>query len=313
MSWLREFMLPHQASTTAAGYDTLFMFITGLAIFFFVIVAVMLGLFVLRYRRRGPDEVTPHITHNFRLELVWSIVPLLLVIVIFFWGFHGFMVAQIAPGESMEISVTAKKWQWEFEYPDGMRSLNELHVPVNQNVRIILTSLDVIHSFYVPAFRVKKDAVPGRYTELWFNSMDPGTYQLFCAEYCGKGHSDMLGKIVVESKEGYERWLREGDEQLKSMPLPELGRLIWENRGCATCHSLTGEKGQGPSWKGIWGEDQKMTDGTVQHVDENYVRESILFPQKHIVLGYEGIMPTYQGLLREREIQGVIAFIKSLK
>ncbi len=306
-------MLPRQASTTAAGYDNLFMFITGLAIVFFVIVAVMLGLFVLRYRRRRPDEVTPHITHNFRLELVWSIIPLLLVIVIFFWGFHGFMTAQIAPSESMEISVTGKKWQWEFEYPDGMRSLNELHVPVNQNVRIILTSQDVIHSFYVPAFRVKKDAVPGRYTELWFNAVEPGSYQLFCAEYCGKGHSDMLGKIVVESKEGYERWLKEGDEQLKSMPLPELGRLIWENRGCATCHSLTGERGQGPSWKGIWGENHSMTDGTTQHVDENYIRESILYPQKHIRTGFEGIMPTYQGLLRDREILGVIAYIKSLK
>jgi cytochrome c oxidase subunit II len=313
MSWLRDFLLPHQASTGAPGYDALFLFITGLAIFFFVIVAVLLGSFVLKYRRRGPDEVTPHITHNFRLEMVWTIIPLLLVIVIFFWGFHGFMEAQVAPLESMEISVTGKKWQWEFEYPDGMRSLNELHVPVNTNVRIILSSADVIHSFFVPAFRIKKDAVPGRYTELWFNAVDPGTYQLFCAEYCGKGHSDMLGKIVVESKEGYERWLKEGDEQLKSMPLPELGRLIWENRGCSTCHSLTGERGQGPSWKGIWGEDVKMTDGTSIHVDENYIRESILEPQKHIVLGYEGIMPTYQGLLRDREILGVIAFIKTLK
>ena len=166
----------------------------------------------------------------------------------------------------------------------------------------------------MPAFRVKKDAVPGRYTELWFNAVEPGTYQLFCAEYCGKGHSDMLGKIVVESKEGYERWLKEGDEQLKSMPLPELGRLIWENRGCATCHSLTGEKRPGAELEGHLGrESEDDRRRPAQHVDENYIRESILFPQKHIVLGYEGIMPTYQGLLRDREILGVIAFIKSLK
>ena len=313
MNWIRDQILPRQISTIAPGHDTLFMFITALSFVFFVIVATALVYFVVRYRRRGPDEVTPHITHNFKLEVVWSVIPLLLVIGIFFWGFHGYMTAAIAPSESMEIAVSGKKWQWEFEYPDGMRSLNELHVPVHQNVRIILTSQDVIHSFYVPAFRVKKDAVPGRYTELWFNATEAGTYQLFCAEYCGKGHSDMLGKIVVESKEGYERWLKEGDEQLKSMPLPELGKLIYENRGCATCHSLTGEKGQGPSWKGIYGEQQKMVDGASILVDENYIRESILQPQKHIVLGYEGIMPTYQGLLRDREILGVIAYIKTLK
>jgi cytochrome c oxidase subunit 2 len=313
MSWIRDFILGKPASTIAAGHDTLFLFITGLSLLFFLIVTGAIVVFVKLYRRRRPDEITPHMTHNNRLELIWTTIPLLLVILIFFWGFHGYMTAAIAPGEAMEISVLAKKWQWEFEYPDGMRSLNELHVPVNVPVRVIMTSSDVIHSFYVPAFRVKKDAVPGRYTELWFNATEPGTYQMFCTEYCGKGHSDMLAKIVVESKEGYERWLREGDEQLKSMPLPELGKLIYENRGCATCHSLTGERGQGPSWKGIFGQQHAMVDGARVQVDENYLRESILLPQKHIVQGYEGIMPTYQGLLRDREVLGVIEYIKTLK
>ena len=313
MNWIRDLILPKQASTLAPGHDTLFMAITWLSVVLFVIVTGLMLLFVMKYRRRRPDEITPHITHNNVLEITWTAIPLLIVIGLFFWGFHGFMKAQIAPGESMEIVVSAKKWQWEFEYPDGMRSLNELHVPVNRPVRLIMGSQDVLHSFYVPAFRIKMDVVPGRYTQAWFEATHPGTYQLFCTEYCGKGHSDMLAKIVVESPEGYERWLREGDETLKTMPLPELGKLVYENRGCATCHSLTGARGQGPSWKGIFGQQHSMLDGSTQLVNENYIRESILEPQKHIVQGYEGIMPTYQGLLRDREILGVIEYIKTLK
>jgi cytochrome c oxidase subunit 2 len=284
-----------------------------ISIFFFLLIAGLLAFFVVRYKRQRPNEVTPHITHNFFLEVTWSVLPLLIVIGIFFWGFHGYLRANIAPGESMEIQVNAKKWVWSFEYPDGTRTINEIHVPVNKPIKLVMTSEDVLHSFFVPNFRVKHDVVPGRYTEVWFQATVIGTHQVFCTEYCGKGHSDMLAKVIVDDQATYEKWLAEGDELMKTMPLPELGKLVYENKGCSTCHSLDGTRGQGPSWKGIYGQVHTMTDGQKITVDQNYIRESILEPQKHIVQGFEGIMPTFQGLLRERELQGAIAYIKSLK
>jgi len=313
MTWLREWILGPQASTLSPNTDNLFMFITAIDVFFFLLIAFLAVGFAKRYRRRSPDELTPHITHNQVLEIAWSVGPLILLIGIFFWGFHGYVTAQVAPANAIEIQVAGKKWQWQFEYPDGLRTLNELSVPLNRPVRLVMTAEDVIHSFFVPGFRIKKDVLPNRYTEAWFQATRPGTYQIFCAEYCGKGHSDMLAKINVLDDQAYQKWLVEGDESLKTMPLKELGALIHENRGCATWHSLDGTRGQGPSWKGIWGTTEKFVDGSSAVVDENYVRESILEPQKHVVQGYEGIMPTYQGLLRPRELLGVIEFIKTLK
>jgi cytochrome c oxidase subunit 2 len=232
---------------------------------------------------------------------------------IFFWGFKGYIKAAVAPNDATEIVVTAKKWVWQFEYPDGTRTLNDLHVPLNKPVKLVMHSEDVIHSFFVPSFRLKRDVIPGRYTQLWFTATEPGVQQVFCAEYCGKGHSDMLAKIHVDTDEQYETFLREGDEQVRQMPLQELGRQVYENKGCATCHSIDGTRGQGPSWKGIYGQVHMGTDGKGHLVDENYIRESILYPQAVIVQGYQPIMPTFQGLLLEREILGAIEYIKSLK
>ncbi|MBI1899072.1 MAG: cytochrome c oxidase subunit II [Acidobacteria bacterium] len=313
MNWFRQLILPIEGSTLARDVDNAYLFVTLVSLFFFVLVAGLAALFVWRYRRRGPNEITPHITHNLGLEVTWTTIPLVLVMGLFFWGFYGFMRAQIAPGEAMEVQVTAKKWQWQFEYPDGMRTLNELHVPLGKPVRLVMTAEDVLHSFYVPSFRVKHDVIPNRYTEVWFEPTKAGTHQVFCTEYCGKGHSDMLAKIVVEDEQSYQKWLIEGDESMKSMPLAELGKLVWENRGCSTCHALDGTRGQGPSWKGIFGQTHKFADGASAPVDANYIRESLMEPQKHVVQGFEGIMPTYQGLLRPREVLGVIEFIKTLK
>lgn len=313
MNWLHDFVLPKQASVLAPGVDGLFWFITFINVFFFTLITVLIFVFVRRYRRRSPNEITPHITHNQKLEIAWSVIPLMIVIGIFFWGFHGYVSAQVAPANAIEIQATGKKWVWQFEYPDGMRTLNEIHVPVNRPVRLVMTSEDVIHSFFVPTFRMKKDVVPGRYTEEWFTATVPGVHQVFCTEYCGKGHSDMLAKITVDDEKAYQKWLIEGDESLKTMPLPELGKMVHENRGCATCHSLDGSRGQGPSWKGIWGATHQMADGTQVKVDENYIRESILEPQAHVVAGFEPVMPTFKGMLRDREILGVIEFIKTVK
>lgn len=313
MNWFRDFLLPRGGSTLAGEMDGLFMFITWLTLFFFFFNGGLIFYAVRRWRRRSDKEVTPHITHDTRLELVWSLIPFAVVMLIFLWGFTGYVKAWVAPNDAMEIIVTGKKWVWEFEYPDGTRTLNDLHVPVNQPVKLVLTSEDVIHSFYIPDFRLKRDAIPGRYTELWFTATEPGTVQVLCTEYCGKGHSDMLARIFVDTPEQYETFLREGDEQTRKMPLKELGRLVWENKGCATCHSLDGTRGQGPSWKGIWNRTHRGTDGKEYKVDADYIRQSILMPQAVVVQGYEPIMPTYQGLLREREILGVIEFIKELQ
>lgn len=313
MNWFRDFLLPPGASTQVGEMDGLFMFITLLTVFFFFFNGALIVYAVKRWRRRSEKEVTPHITHDTRLELIWSVIPLIVVMIIFFWGFRGYVKAWVVPNDAMEIIVTGKKWLWEFEYPDGTRTLNDLHVPVNQPVKLVLTAEDVIHSFYIPEFRLKRDAIPGRYTELWFNATKPGVYQVFCTEYCGRGHSDMLARIFVDTQEQYETFLREGDEQVRKMPLKELGRLVWENKGCAACHSLDGSRGQGPSWKGIWNQRHKAADGKEYLVDAEYIRQSILMPQAVIVQGYEPIMPTYQGLLREREILAVIEFIKELQ
>jgi cytochrome c oxidase subunit 2 len=313
MNWLRDFLLPKQASTIAGEIDGLFMFITLLTIFFFFFNGALIFYAAKRWKRKREDEVTPHITHSTKLELLWSLIPLAVVMGIFIFGFRSYVRAWVVPNDAMEIVVTGKKWVWQFEYPDGTRTLNDLHVPVNKPVKLVMHSEDVIHSFYVPAFRIKRDVIPGRYTELWFTPTQAGVQQVFCTEYCGKGHSDMLAKIYVDTPEEYETFLREGDEQVRKMPLKDLGKLVYENKGCATCHSLDGTRGQGPSWKGIWGGVHKGTDGKDYKVDENYLRQSILNPQQMVLQGYEPIMPTFQGLLREREILGVIEYIKTLQ
>jgi cytochrome c oxidase subunit 2 len=311
MNWFRSLTLPAEASTLARDIDNAYVFISGISAFFFVLIAGLIAVFVLRYRRKTPNDRTPHITHHLGLELAWSIIPLIIVIGIFFWGFHGYMRASVSPGNSMEIVVTAKKWVWQFEYPDGMRTLNDIHVPLNKPVKLIMTSEDVIHSFFVPSFRVKMDVVPGRYTELWFTPTKEGMHQVLCTEYCGKGHSEMLAKVWVDGDAAYKKWVEEGDEITRTMPLKELGKLMYENKGCNTCHSLDGRRGDGPSFKGVFGRMEKMNDNTVIKVDENYIRQSILQPQSHIVASFEGIMPTFQGLLREREIQALVEFVKS--
>ena len=313
MNWFRDFLLPSQAATHSSNVDGLYVFITLLTIFFFFFNGGLILYAVRRWRRRSEDEVTPHITHDTRLELIWSLIPLAVVMGIFFWGFKGYVQAWVAPNDALEIVVTGKKWVWEFEYPDGTRSLNDLHVPVNKPVKLVMHSEDVIHSFFVPAFRLKRDVIPGRYTELWFTATESGVHQVFCAEYCGKGHSDMLARIFVDSPADYETFLREGDEQVRKMPLKDLGKLVYENKGCATCHSIDGTRGQGPSFKGIWNHAAKGTDGKEHMVDADYIRQSILMPQAVVVEGFEPIMPTFQGLLREREILGVIEYIKSLQ
>lgn len=311
--WLRDLLMPPAGTEYAREVDSLYLFLVGLSAFFFFLVAGLIAWFVIRYRRRQPGERTPHLTHHTGLEIAWSVIPLALLMMIFFWGFSSYMNATVSPADAMEIQVTAKKWLWQFEYPNGIRTINELHVPLGQPVRLVMNSEDVIHSFYVPTFRVKQDVVPGTYTQLWFEATEPGMHRLLCAEYCGKGHSDMLARIYVDDEKAYGEWLETGGDQGKNMPLAQFGALVYASRGCETCHSLDGSRREGPSFKGIFGHPAKLSDGKTVMVDENYLRESILQPQARLVAGYEGIMPTFQGLLREREINALIEFIKAQK
>lgn len=307
-----SFWMPQEASTTASQVDSIFYFIFWISLFFFILIVALMTLFVFRYRsaKGEPAEGAPD--HNMPLELTWSIIPLILVIVIFYLGFKGFMNMFTAPQNSYEVLVTGQKWKWLFTYPNGYVDEN-LHVPVDVPVRLVLSSEDVIHSLYIPAFRVKRDAVPGRYTKAWFQATDSGEYQIFCAEYCGKGHSDMLAKVVVEKPGDFEKWLEKAASFVEKLPPAEAGQKLYKMRGCAQCHSVDGSGGNGPTFKGVFGEAVRMKTGASVVVDENYIRESILDPQAKVVAGFDPIMPTFKGRLKDKEITALIEYMKTLK
>jgi cytochrome c oxidase subunit 2 len=306
-------LLPVQASSSAASVDRVFWFIFWLAAFFFALVVGLMVLFVVRYRRRaGRDEPEASPSHSTPLELTWTLIPLLLVIFIFGWGFKVFLDLNTPPANAYEVLVTGQKWKWLFTYPNGHVDEN-LHVAVDVPVRLVMTSEDVIHGFYIPAFRLKHDVVPGRYAKVWFRPTVVGEYQVFCTQYCGTGHSDMLAKVVVHAPGGFERWLEEAGDLLKRMSPAEAGERLYRTRGCAQCHSADGKAGIGPSFKGIWGAPAVMRDGLRLTVEEDYVRESILEPQAKIVAGFEPVMPTYKGRLKDQEITALIEYLKTLR
>jgi len=311
MEWLRSLVLPPQGSAYASQVDGLYMFLIWLSLFFFLLIAGLAIYSAIRWRHK-PGDVTPHISHNTTLEVTWTIIPLFLVIMIFFWGFKGYLAASVPPGDATEIQITAQKWNWTFEYPDGNRAINELHIPLGKPVKFIMSSQDVIHDFFVPDMRVKHDILPNRYTEVWFTPTVPGKHHVECAEYCGKGHSDMAATIYVDTPKDYDKWLETGGVD-PNMPLPQMGALLYQTKGCATCHSIDGTRGTGPSWKGVYGSSQPLSDGTSVMADDNYIRESILVPGAKVVKGYDNVMPVFQGLLRDREVNALIAYIKTLK
>jgi|SRR5665213_2865192 len=315
MEWLRTFMLPvNQGSDFARESDFIYMSLFWLSVFFFVGITFATVYFSWRYRYKA-GRVTPHQTHNTALEVIWTVIPTIIVVGIFFWGVNGYMKFAVAPGEAMEIQVVGKQWLWTFEFPDGTRSVNELHVPVNKNIRLVMSSEDVLHDFYIPDMRIKRDIVPGRYTQEWFRANDQaiGEHVSTCAEYCGKGHSDMHAKVFVDTAADFDKWMATGGTEYLDYAPEAWGKIQWDRKGCSTCHSTDGSQNKGPTWKGIWGTMVKLNNGQSVLVDEAYVRESMMQPQAKIVAGFDPIMPTFQGLLRENEIRGLIAYIKSLK
>jgi cytochrome c oxidase subunit 2 len=306
--------LPPPGSTTASGVDALFSFLFYVSVFFFVLIMGMVIFFAIRYRRRGEaPRLTPGITHNTALEMVWIVIPLILVGIIFVWGFKGFVRSSVVPKDAMEIKVTAQKWFWSFSYPDGASTINELVVPAGKPIKLLMSSQDVIHSFFVPDFRVKRDVLPNRYSVAWFEAPNPGEHHLFCAEYCGSGHSSMIGKVRVLGERDYEDWLSKAMVSGEGMSAVDFGAKLYVSKTCNTCHSIDGSANNGPSFLGIYGEETLLSDGSRVRVDENYIRESILTPQKKVVAGYQPIMPTFQGLIQAHEVDALVAFIKSLK
>jgi cytochrome c oxidase subunit 2 len=306
------FMPPGQ-STLSGEVDSLFYFIFYMSVFFFVLIVAGTIIFVCRYRRRGKAGLTSGISHNTALEVTWTVIPLILVLIIFVWGFKTYMRMNVVPKDAIEIKVTGQKWFWSFDYPEGATTVNELVVPVDKPIKLLMSSKDVIHSFFVPAFRMKMDVLPNRYTITWFEAIGAGDYDLLCAEYCGKGHSEMLGKVKVVSDREYAEWLEKGPGTGEGLNPVDFGAQLYKSKACFTCHSVDGTPNIGPSFKGIYGHKASLEKDSETAVDENYLRESILNPQAKIVAGYQPVMPTYQGVLKDKQIDALIAYIKSLK
>lgn len=314
MNFLNKFFLPPARSNFAADYDKLFNFIHIASFILLAAITITIVVFVIKYRRRSEHDVTPIITDKKWLEVTWTVIPLFLVLFIFGWGFRDYMQMSTPPQDAYEIHVTAQKWLWTFNYANGAKSTGTLHVPAGKPVKLIMQSKDVIHSFYVPAFRVKRDVRPNAYSSVWFTAMKPDTSDLFCAEYCGTGHSGMTGKVVAQSPEHFNNWLQQaasgGGGASSDKPLAEQGKALFEQNACSTCHSLDGSIKTGPSFKGVWGSKVKLKSGKTVTVDANYVRESILHPQAKIVQGFPPVMPTFQGTLDDHQINALIEFIK---
>ena len=305
--------LPPGHSTFASDVDFLFYVIAYLSLAFFVIVTVGSLYLAFRYRNKGKRELTSGIAHNVPLEVTWTLIPTILVFVIFVWGFKDYLKMHVSPKNAIEVKVSGQKWCWSFEYPGGVTEVNTLTVPVGKPVSLLMSSQDVIHSFFVPAFRTKMDVLPNRYTRLWFEATAEGEYDIYCTEYCGKGHSEMLGKVLVLKEQDYNNWLSEAAAASSSLSLEEYGEQLYRTKACITCHSVDGTANQGPTWKGIFGKTEKLADGSDVTIDENYIRESILNPMAKITAGYQPIMPTFQGILNDRDIDALIAYIKTLE
>jgi len=298
---------PARASTTAGSVDALYIFLVALSLFMSVAIFTMICIFALRYRRRKGREAE-QIEGSNVLEFTWSAIPLVIFLFIFAWGAVVYFKERTPPRGATQVYVVAKQWMWKLQHEEGQREINELHVPVGRDVEMIMTSQDVIHSFYVPAFRIKQDVLPGRYTTLWFHATRSGTYHLFCAEYCGTQHSGMIGQVVVLEPAQYEAWLSGG---LASGSLASNGQNIFQQLACITCHR-SDTQGRGPNLVGLFGKPVQLEDGRTVIADENYIRESILNPSAKIVSGFKPIMPVFQGLVSEEQLNALIAYIKSL-
>jgi cytochrome c oxidase subunit II len=307
--WSGTPLFPVSASTMATRVDALYFFLVGLSVFFSLLIAGLITYYSLKYHRRSPRAIGMQSHGNLLLEIAWTVIPLLITMVIFVWGAGLYFAMSRPPDDAIDIYVVGKQWMWKFQHLDGQREINELHVPAGRAVRLIATSEDVIHDWFVPAFRVKADVLPGRYVNIWFQATKPGRYHLFCAEYCGTKHSGMIGEVVVMKPRDYETWLGGGET---GGTLASAGERLFVDLACNTCHRPDSQ-GRGPVLDGLIGRTVTLQSGESIVADEAYVRESILNPSAKITSGYQPIMPTFQGLVTEEQVLQIIEYVKSLK
>jgi cytochrome c oxidase subunit 2 len=302
-------IFPEKASAFATPYDYLYYFLTAVTAVFTVIIFGLIFLFCLRYRRKENDQPTPTFEST-RLEIFYTVVPFIITMVMFFWGATLYFHVYADPVDPLNIHVIGKQWMWKIQHMEGRREINELHVPVGSKVQLTMGSQDVIHSFFIPAFRVKQDVVPGRYTTMSFEPTRVGTYHLFCAEYCGAQHSGMVGRVIVMKADDYKQWLSGSD--VGDLPPAENGQRLFTSKGCITCHAI-----QAPTMAGLYGRQQEVVlqNGQVARVtvDEEYLHESIMDSTAKVVKGYQPIMPSFRGQLTEEEVSDLVAYIRSLR
>jgi cytochrome c oxidase subunit II len=297
---------PQQASTAAANVDALYIFLIIVSGLMTALIFVALVYFAARYRKQ-PGVRAEQIEGSIPLEVTWSIIPFGVFMVIFLWGAVVFFNSRTPPRDASEVYVVAKQWMWKLEHAEGQREINELHVPVGRDVKLIMTSQDVIHSFFIPAFRMKQDVIPGRYTMAWFRATKPGTYHLFCTQYCGTQHSGMIGDVVVMEPAQYEAWMSGSP----TGPLSVAGEKVFSELGCSTCHR-SDTQGRGPNLANVFGHPVQLEDGRTVTADENYIRQCILDPGARRVKGFPPIMPTFQGLVSDEQVNALVAYVKSL-
>jgi cytochrome c oxidase subunit 2 len=330
--------IPLQGSDVAARWDNLYGFLVWLSVFFFILIVGAMLYFIVKYRHR-PGSKTKYITGNHALEAMWIAVPTLLLMVIFGWGYSVYHDMTQAPSDAYEVRVIGKQWLWTFQYDNGKTTVGEVFVPVNRPVKFIMTSEDVLHSFFIPNFRVKQDVVPGLYSSIWFTATVPGKHQVFCAEYCGTSHSEMLAKVVVLDDQQWSDW--NNNKKLGEIPdatepvaqadtdslktsaasrdvaqvtLVEQGKAVYRTKGCTGCHSTDGTSKVGPTFKGLYGSKVELEGGLVVTADDSYISEHIQNPRsKPPVKGYQAVMPTFKGLISTTEMNALLAYMKSLK
>jgi len=307
-SWVP--FVPDSASTMSWKVDAVYFYLSGVTLFFTLLISAILIFFVIRYRRRTPYEIPRPIAGSHKLETLWTVIPFLISMTIFGWAAKVYFDQSAPPKNAMEVYVVGKQWMWKIQHSTGQREINELHVPVGKKIKLIMTTEDVIHDFFVPAFRVKADVVPGKYTTLWFEATKTGKFDFYCAEYCGMNHSGMIGSVVVMESREFDNWLSGNT----SNTTPAVaGQQLFQTLGCVSCHGATGEGGRGPALHGLFGRETQLVGGQKITADEAYLRESILNPQAQLVDGFGPIMPTFQGQISEDQLVQLLAYIKSLQ
>jgi cytochrome c oxidase subunit II len=307
-SWIP--FIPESASTVSGKVDALYFYLSGVTAFFTLLISGVLIFFVVKYRRRSLYEIPRPIAGSHKLEMLWSVVPFIIAMSMFAWGAQVYFQMYRPPKNADEIYLVGKQWMWKIQHSTGQREINELHVPVGRKIKLIMTSEDTIHDFFVPAFRIKADVLPGRYTTQWFEATKPGTYHLFCAEYCGMNHSGMIGSVIVMQPTDFDNWLS-GNSGQQSPAVA--GQQLYQSLGCVSCHGTNGEGGRGPALAGLFGRQVFLSNGQTIKVDESYIRESIENPQAKLVAGFGPIMPTFQGQVTPEQLIQLMAFIKSLQ